>query len=135
VPTLRALAAIRHQQPDRALELLQSTVRYERAVPTIAYNTFFGSLYPVYVRALAYTASGQHRQAAAELQKILDHPGLMMGDPAGARARLEKARALVRAGDHTGARTAYDDFLTLWKEADADAPMLTQARAEYEALR
>jgi eukaryotic-like serine/threonine-protein kinase len=135
VPTLRALAAIGHQQPAKALELLQSNVRYERAVPTIAYNFFFGSLYPVYVRALAYTATGQHQQAAAELQKILDHPGLMMGDPAGARARLEKARALARAGDHAGARTAYDDFLALWKEADADAPILTQARAEYATLR
>jgi tetratricopeptide (TPR) repeat protein len=135
VPTLRALAAIGHQQPAKALELLQSNVRYERAVPTIAYAFFFGSLYPVYVRALAYTATGQHQQAAAELQKILDRPGLMMGDPAGARARLEKARALARAGDHAGARTAYDDFLALWKEADADAPILTQTRAEYATLR
>jgi hypothetical protein len=59
----------------------------------------------------------------------------MMGDPAGARARLEKGRALARAGDRAGARTAYDDFLTLWKEADADAPILTQARAEYATLR
>jgi len=135
VPTLRALAALGHQQPARALELLQSNVRYERAVPTIAYNFYFGSLYPVYVRGLAYTATGQHQQAAAEWQKILDHPGLMMGDPAGARARLDKARALARAGDPAGARTAYDEFLALWKEADADAPMLAQARAEYAALR
>jgi serine/threonine protein kinase/tetratricopeptide (TPR) repeat protein len=134
LPTLRALVAIGDQQPARALELLQSNVRYERAVPTTAYSFFFGSLYPVYVRAQAYTSSGQHRQAAAELQKILDHPGLMMGDPAGARARLEKARALARAGDRTGAQSAYGDFLALWKEADADAPILTQARAEYAAL-
>ncbi len=134
-PTLRALVAIGQQQPARALELLQSNVRYEDAASTIAYSFFFGSLYPVYVRAQAYTAAGQHQPAAAELQKILDRPGLMMGDPAGARARLEKARALVRAGDRAAARTAYDEFLALWKEADADAPMLTQARAEYAALR
>jgi tetratricopeptide (TPR) repeat protein len=135
VPTLRALAAIGRKQPAKALDLLQANVRYELAVPNTAYNLFFGSLYPVYVRAQAYTSSGQHRQAAAELQKILDHPGLMMGDPAGARARLEKARALARAGDHAGARSAYEDFLALWNEADADAPILTQARAEYAALR
>ena len=86
-------------QPAMAIELLQANVPYERAIPATAFNFFFGSLYPVYVRGQAYAASGQHQQAVAEFQKILDHPGLMMGDPASARARLEKARSLALAGD------------------------------------
>ena len=85
----------------------------------------------MYVRAQAYAAIGQHKQAAAEFQKILDHPGLMMGDPAGARALLEKARSLARAGDQMGARAAYENFLSLWKDADPDVPVLAQAQAEY----
>jgi tetratricopeptide (TPR) repeat protein/predicted Ser/Thr protein kinase len=135
VPTLRALAALARNQPAMAIELLQANVPYERAVPATAFNLFFGSLYPVYVRGQAYAASGQHQQAAAEFQKILDHPGLMMGDPAGARARLEKARSLARAGNVAAARTAYEDFLLLWKDADLDVPILVQAKADYAKLQ
>jgi eukaryotic-like serine/threonine-protein kinase len=94
-----------------------------------------GTLYPVYVRAHAYAASGQHQQAVAEFQKILDHRGLMMGDPALARALLEKARALARGGDQMGARAVYQQFLLLWKDADPDVPVLAQAQAEYAKLK
>ena len=135
VPTLRALAAVARNEPLRAIELLQANVPYERAVPPTAFNSFFGSLYPVYVRARAYAANGQHKQAVAEFQKILDHRGLMMGDPAGARALLEKARSLARTGDQMGARAAYGDFLSLWKDADPDVPVLAQAQAEYAKLK
>ena len=135
VPTLRALAAIARNQPAMAIELLQANVPYQRAVPATAFNFFFGSLYPVYVRGQAYTASGLHQQAVAEFQKILDHPGLMMGDPAGARARLEKARSLARAGNLSAARTAYEEFLGLWKDADLDVPILVQAKADYAKLQ
>ena len=135
VPTLRALAAVARNEPARAIELLQANVPYERAVPPTAFNFFFGSLYPVYVRAQAYAANGQHKQAVAEFQKILDHRGLMMGDPAGARALLEKARSLARAGDQMGARAAYQEFLLLWKDADPDVPVLAQAQAEYAKLK
>ena len=135
VPTLRALAAVARNEPARAIELLQANVPYERAVPPTAFNFFFGSLYPVYVRAQAYAASGQHQQAVAEFQKILDHRGLMMGDPAAARALLEKARSLARGGDQMGARAVYQDFLSLWKDADPDVPVLAQAQAEYAKLK
>jgi tetratricopeptide (TPR) repeat protein len=135
VPTLRALAASARNQPAMAVELLQANVPYERAVPATAFNFFFGSLYPVYVRGQAYAASELHQQAVAEFQKILDHPGLMMGDPAGARARLEKARSLAAAGNLSAARTAYEDFLALWKNADPDVPILAQAKAEYAKLQ
>jgi tetratricopeptide (TPR) repeat protein len=119
----------------RAIELLQANVPYERAVPATAYNFFFGSLYPVYVRGVAYAAGGQYRQAAAEFQKMIDHRGLMMADPAGARARLEKARALARAGDATAARAGYQDFLALWEKADRDVPILIRARTESARIR
>ncbi len=135
VPTLRALAAVARNEPARAIELLQANVPYERAVPPTAGNFFFGSLYPVYVRAQAYAANGQHKQAVAEFQKILDHRGLMMGDPAGARALLEKARSLARSGDQMGARAAYQEFLLLWKDADPDVSVLAQAQAEYAKLK
>ena len=134
-PALRALAAVARNEPTRAIELLQANVPYERAIPPTAFNFFFGSLYPVYVRAQAYAANGQHQQAVAEFQKILDHRGLMMGDPAGARALLDKARSLARAGDQMGARVAYQEFLLLWKDADPDVPVLAQARAEYAKLK
>jgi hypothetical protein len=101
--------------PTMAIELLQANVPYERAVPATAFNFFFGSPYPVYVRGQAYAASELLQQAVAEFQKILDHPGLMMGDPAGARARLEKRRSLARAGNWAADRTAYQDFLALWQ--------------------
>ena len=135
LPALRALAAVARNKPAGALELLQANVAYERAIPPTAFNSFFGSLYPVYVRGQAYAANGQHQQAVAEFQKILDHRGLMMGDPAAARALLEKARSLVDAGDQMAARAAYEEFLSLWKHADSDVPVLAQALAEYAKLK
>lgn len=135
VPTLRALAAVTRHNPDRAIELLQVNVPYERAVPPTAFNFFFGSLYPVYVRGLAFAGNGQHQQAVTEFQKMLDLRGLMMADPAGARVRLEKARSLARLGDRAGARGAYEDFLSLWKDADPNVPVLAQARAEYAKVK
>jgi tetratricopeptide (TPR) repeat protein len=134
-PTLRALAAVHRREPAKAIELLAANVPYERAVSSVAYNSFFGNLYPVFVRGQAYLAAGQSHQAQVEFQKLIDHVGLMMADPAGARARLEKARALALAGDTAGARTAYEDFLNLWKDADPDVPILLQAKAEYARLK
>jgi tetratricopeptide (TPR) repeat protein len=135
VPTLRALDALARRQPARAIELLQTNVQYERATPAVAFNCFFGNLYPVYVRGLAYAAAGEHQRAADEFQKILDHPGLMMGDPATARARLEMARSLAHAANPAAARSAYQAFLALWKHADADVPILAQAKAEFATLQ
>jgi Flp pilus assembly protein TadD len=89
----------------------------------------------VYVRALAYAANGQHVQAVTEFQKVLDHRGLMMGDPAGARALLDKARSLARADDQVGARAAYEQFLSWWKDGDPNVPVLAQAQAEYAKLK
>ena len=88
-------------------------------------------LYPVYLRGEAYLAAKQGIAAAAEFQKILDHPGAVRSEPIGALARLELARALALSGDKTRAKAAYQEFLTLWKDADPDIPVFKQAKAEY----
>jgi Tfp pilus assembly protein PilF len=87
------------------------------------------------VRAEAYLAARQGREAAGEFQKILDHPGIVSNEPIGALAHLGLARAYVLQGDTAKAGSAYHDFLTLWKDADPDIPILEQARAEYATLQ
>jgi tetratricopeptide (TPR) repeat protein len=131
LPTLSALFALNQHEPRKAVELLQVAAPRELTVPAIDFNEFFGGLYPVYVRGEAYLAAGKGADAAAEFQKILDHRGIIFGDPIGALAHLQLGRAYVLSGDMTQARSAYQEFLTLWKDADPDIPVLRQARAEY----
>jgi hypothetical protein len=95
---------------------------------------FFGALYPIYVRGEARLAAHQGAEAAAEFQKILDHRGIVVSDPIGAQARLQLGRAFALAGDKAKAKTAYEKFLTLWRDADPDIPILRQAKAEYAKL-
>ena len=95
----------------------------------------FGALYPVYVRGEAYLAARQGREAAAEFPKILDRPGIVVSDPIGALAHLRLGRAYVLLGNNASAKTAYQDFLTLWKDADPDIPVLKDAKAEYAKLQ
>ena len=102
--------------------------------PRSSVFAFFGSLYPIYVRGLAYLADQKGAEAAAEFQKILDHRGIVVSDPIGALAHLQLGRALVLSGDKIKAKSAYQDFLTLWKDADQDIPILKQAQAEYAKL-
>src|ERR1700730_13219650 len=92
-------------------------------------------LYPVYVRAEAYLAAGQGSAAAAEFQKLIDHRGITWSCTTGALARLGLGRAYTLAGDKTKAHAAYQDFLTLWKDADPDIPILNEAKAEYGKLQ
>ena len=92
-------------------------------------------LYPVYVRGEAYLAAHQGGEAAAEFRKILDHRGIVLNEPIGALARLGLARAYVLQGDTAKAKAAYQDFLTLWKDADPDIPILKEAKAEYAKLQ
>jgi DNA-binding winged helix-turn-helix (wHTH) protein len=137
-PTLRALLALNHKQPPKALELLQTTIPYELGSPNNGGSEFLlgaGSLYPAYVRGLAYLAAHQGAEAAGEFQKILDHRGIVLSDPIGALAYLQLGRASALSGDKTKAKSAYQDFLTLWKDADVDIPILRQAKAEYAKLQ
>jgi hypothetical protein len=92
-------------------------------------------LVPVYVRGEAYLALRDGDLAATEFQKFVEHRGLVANFPWGALARLGLARACVLQGDTAKARTAYQDFLTLWKDADPDIPILIAAKAEYAKLK
>jgi tetratricopeptide (TPR) repeat protein len=138
LPALWALEALNQDDPAKALEMTQASVPYDLAVPGTAYFTgasFFGALYPVYVRGLAYSRIGSHREAAAEFQKILDHPGLVLNDPIGPMARLQLARALQASGNRAESAAAYKELLTLWKDADPGLPILRQAKAESAELQ
>ena len=96
---------------------------------------FGGSLYPIYVRGLAYLAAHQGENAAREFQKILDHRGIVVTDPIGALAHLQLGRAFALAGVRSKAASAYHDFLTLWKDADVEIPIVKDAKAEFSRLR
>ena len=135
LPTLRALLALNHHEPSKAVELLQTTNPYELGTGILASSMRLGSLYPAYVRGEAYLASRQGRGAVVEFQKILDHRGIVISDPIGALAHLQIGRAYAMAGDSTRAKAAYQDFLTLWKDADSDIPILKQAKAENARLQ
>jgi serine/threonine protein kinase len=135
LPTLRALAALRSHDPSRAIELLRTAATYEFAQPGISFygagGVAFGAMYPTYVRGMSYAALGKAAEAAAEFQKILEHPGVVLEDPMGALARLQLARAWTIAGDVGKGKRAYEELLRLWKDADAKIPLVKEARAEY----
>jgi eukaryotic-like serine/threonine-protein kinase len=87
------------------------------------------------VRGEAFVAAHRYADAAAEFQKILEHRGIVGTDPIGVLAHLQLGRAFALAGDQVKAKQAYEDFLTLWKDADSDIPILVQAKAEYARLQ
>jgi hypothetical protein len=92
------------------------------------------TLFPIYVRGEAYLQAHNGSAAALEFQKIIDHPGYVANSPVGSLARLGLGRAYALAGDKDKSRTAYQDFLGLWKNADPDIPVLKEAQAEYAKL-
>ncbi len=136
LPALRALEALNHGDAVKALEMTQTAAPYELGVPGTAYYTgvFFGALYPVYVRGLAYSRMGRHREAVAEFQKFVDHSGVVQNDPIGAMARLQLARALAASGDRAKSAAIYKDLLAIWKDADPETPVVQEARTESARL-
>jgi eukaryotic-like serine/threonine-protein kinase len=135
LPVLRALLALNRREPLKAIELLESAASYELGTPRSNLQGFFGALYPVYVRGETYLAARQGTEAIAEFQKILDHRGIVISDPIGALAHLQMGRAYAVAGDKAKAKSAYQNFLSLWKDADPNIPILKQAKAEYAELQ
>ena len=136
VPVLRALSALERGKPADSVAQLQTTLPYELAVNGLNFNHYYlGGLHSAYVRGEAFLALHRYAEAAAEFQKILDHRGLVGLDPIGALAHLQLGRAFVLSGDTIKAKAAYQDFLTLWKDADPDVPILMQAKAEYARLQ
>jgi tetratricopeptide (TPR) repeat protein len=131
LPSIRAGVALERKDPNRAIELLKvaSTVELGR----ITHFTVF--LCPAYLRGEAYLMLHDGNRAAAEFQKFIVHRGVVMNFPWGALARLGLARAYAVQGDTVKARAAYQDFLTLWTDADPDIPILKEAKAEYAKLQ
>jgi serine/threonine protein kinase/tetratricopeptide (TPR) repeat protein len=127
LPTIRALLALSRKDSSKAIELLQAASPYELGTA--------GGLYPVYVRGEAYLVARQSSEAVSEFQIILDHRGIVQNEPIGALAHLQIGRAYAIQGETTNAKAAYQDFLTLWKDADTNISVLKQAKEEYAKLR
>jgi tetratricopeptide (TPR) repeat protein len=135
LPAIRALLELNRGEPSKAVDLLEVSRPVDRGVPPSIAPAFIGPFYTVYVRGLAHLAAHQGPEAAAEFQKIIDGRNIVVSDPVGALARLQIGRAFVLSGDKTKAKTAYQDFLTLWKDADPDVPILKQAKTEFAKLQ
>jgi eukaryotic-like serine/threonine-protein kinase len=133
LPTIHAQLALDRNDTSKAIEALQAAAPYELGLP--GGGGFTPALYPVYVRGEAYLAGHQGMESAAEFQKILSHRGVVQNESIGALAHLGLARAYVLQGDTAKAKAAYQDFLTLWKDADHDIPIFVAAKAEYAKLR
>ena len=127
LPTIRAAIALQRKEPGQAIELLKVASAIELSDQA--------GLLPVYLRGEAYLMLGDGNRAAAEFQKFIDHRGMLVNFPWGALARLGLARASAMQDDTAKAKTAYQDFLTLWKDADSDIPILKEAKAEYAKLQ
>jgi tetratricopeptide (TPR) repeat protein len=131
VPTVRAAIKLQQHDPAAAIELLRATIKYE-----LSWNTeSFDYLYPAYVRGQAYLALSAGRSAAAEFQKLIDHPGLTLYHVTGPLAWLQLGRAQKTMGDVAAAGKSYEKFLSLWKDADTDVPIYRRAKAEYAKLK
>jgi tetratricopeptide (TPR) repeat protein len=134
LPVLRARLALDNGNSARAIEALHAAVPYELGAPSSAIHALYGALYPIYVRGEAYLVQGRGSEAVAEFQKILDHRGVVVSDPSGALAHLQIGRSYAMVGDTAKAKSSYQDFLTLWKDADPDIPILKEAKTEYAGL-
>ena len=133
LPAIRAAVALERKDPNRAIELLKVASPIELGVAVLAANS--GYLVPVYLRGEAYLMLDDGNAARAQFQKFLDHHGVVGNFQWGALAHLQLARAQVMMGDKAAARKSYQDFLTLWKDADPDIPIYQQAKAEYAKLK
>jgi DNA-binding winged helix-turn-helix (wHTH) protein/tetratricopeptide (TPR) repeat protein len=131
LPTIRAVLELNRGNSAQALADLQPAAPYELGLAA----NLISNMYPVYVRGQAYLSVHDGRAAAAEFQKMLDHKGVLQNFVIAALVRLQIGRAYAMAGDTAKAQAAYHDFLTLWKDADPDTPILKQAKAEYAKLQ
>jgi serine/threonine protein kinase len=127
LPMIHAQLALSRNDSSAAVNALQAAAPYELGSA--------GGLYPVYVHGEAYLAAHQASEASAEFQKILDHRGIVLNEPIDALAHLQIGRAYTMQGDSARAKVAYQDFLTLWKDADPDIPILVAAKSEYAKLK
>jgi serine/threonine protein kinase len=135
LPTVHAQVVLSRDNPSQAIEALVSAAPYELGTRKSLGAPYLPVLHPVYLRGIAYLAAHKGAEAATEFQKILDHRGIVVNETIGALAHLQIGRAYAMQGDTAKAKAAYQDFLTLWKDADTDIPILKQAKAEYARLK
>jgi tetratricopeptide (TPR) repeat protein len=133
LPTIYGAISLEDHDPAGAIEALRPAVPYDFTLPEVWPNE--PPVYPTYVRGLSYLQLHDGKRAAAEFQKLLDHPGLVGRTVTGALARLQLARAQQMAGDTAAALGSYEKFLTLWQNADPEIPIYQAARAEYARLK
>jgi len=131
LPTINAAIELNIGNSSQGLVYLEAAVPYELGSPA---PTLTGTLYPTYLRGQAYLMEHNSTAAAAEFQKLLDHRGIVLNFVTGALAHLQIGRAYAMAGD-TAKASAYQDFFTLWKDADPDIRLLKEAKAEYAKLQ
>ncbi|HKW62860.1 MAG TPA: protein kinase [Candidatus Acidoferrum sp.] len=133
LPCARGYLEFQQGKPAQALKSLQAASRYEYGMPPPQFGPN-ALLYPIYVRGQAYLQLHQAKEAAAEFQKMLDHRSMVAYSPLASLVRVQIARAYAMQGDTAKAKVAYQDFLTLWKDADPDIPILKEAKTEYAKL-
>jgi len=129
LPTIDAAIDIGKRNPSQAVLDLEAAMPYE-----LGGTLTFPYLYPAWVRGQAYLAAHNGTAAAAEFKKLIDHPGITLNQPIGSLAHLQLGRAYAQAGNAVSAKAAYEDFLTLWKDADPDVPIFIAAKSEYSKL-
>jgi eukaryotic-like serine/threonine-protein kinase len=134
LPTIRASTELTRHHPDNALRVLQAASSCELGEPNPQVQ-IGGTLYPGYVRGQADLENGDALRAVAEFQKLIDHRGVVQNFVLGALVHLQLGRAYLATGDTAKASVQYQEFLTLWKEADPDIPILKEAKAEYAKLQ
>src|SRR5712692_7040539 len=132
LPAIRAAIELDAKNPAKAMELLKTAAPYELGQ---SQPFQLGMLYPVYLRGQAYLLAHQGKEAAAEFQRMIDHRGIILNFPLGALAHVGLGRAYALQGDTARSSAAYQDFFTLWKDADPGIPILKQAKAEYAKLQ
>ncbi len=132
LPSVNAAIKLNQGNSSQALVSLEAAAPYQLGEPPPLQP---GPLYPPYLRGQAYLLAHNGTAAAAEFQKLLDHKGIVLNLVTGSLAHLQLGRAYAMAGDTAKAKNAYQDFLTLWKDADADIPILKEAKAEYAKLQ
>jgi DNA-binding winged helix-turn-helix (wHTH) protein/tetratricopeptide (TPR) repeat protein len=134
LPAIRAVIEINHKNPGKALVLLQPARRAELGIPEPSFEEAAPFL-PVYIRGQAYLLLGRGKESAAEFQRLIDYRGVTTNSPLAAVAHLKLGDAYVLQGDTVRARSEYEKFLNLWKDADSDIPMLKKAKAEFAKLQ
>ena len=132
LPSISAAIQLKANNSPVALTELEPATPYELGDPPPMQT---GTLYPAYLRGQGYLLAHNGSAAVTEFKKLLDHRGVVLNFVTGALANFQLGRAYAMAGDTAKAKAAYKDFLTLWKDADPDIPILKQAKAEYARLQ